>query len=123
MPTELERVVRDRRLRRKILSILQDAQVSPTGGLGGETILCLVEGSGEPDFFFDDEDHAIRLCRSLVAKGLIEEKSLTRRRREVFGMRHLFFKITASGISLLNETAKVDPDVWDERIPSEGESQ
>ncbi len=107
---------RDRRLRRAILGVLHAARVWPSGSLGGQTILDLVNGGRATGQQIEDEPHCLGLCRDLVGKGLAVEHKTERRRTESFGLRHVSYAITAKGSSLVNETIPADPDIDDDRI-------
>jgi hypothetical protein len=108
---------RDRRLRREILRVLYLGKAHfPTGWMGGTSLVDSVNTGIAPDQIIEDESHALGLCRDLVAKGLIEEKLLTRRNWETFGLRFTTYRITDRGISLHLETGPVDADVADDRV-------
>jgi hypothetical protein len=109
---------RDRRLRKRLLSTLHMARTGPTGELGAQTLVDLVNSVMPPDQQFESDDHAIALIRDLVAKELATERTINLRRGERFCLRHLAVKVTAEGSSLINETLPPDPDIDDERIAS-----
>lgn len=106
---------RDRRLRRRLLSVLQAARVAPLGGLHGRQAKETLDGLAAPAERFEDDDHCLVLLRELEAKGLVDLADVRKRRGQAFGLDYLFAKVTAAGTSLLNETAPADPDVDDER--------
>jgi hypothetical protein len=116
MDLELARKKRDRRLRRRLLSALKmSLSMSPRGGLSGPVLMDATD-SMTPGTGYEDERHCLELCRSLTAKGLIEEELIQRRRGQGFGLDYVFFKITAKGLSLQEESSPPDPDIDDERI-------
>ena len=109
---------RDRRLRRRLLNTLNLAgHTSPRRGLSGRSLADLVEGvMGDAGQGFEDDGHALRLMREMVAKGLFAEELLPRRKVQRFGLDHVFYRITAAGVALFSESAPVDPDIDDERV-------
>jgi hypothetical protein len=107
---------RDRRLRRRMLSTLHLARIGPGGGLGGRVLRDLVDGAMPSTQQTTDDDHALGLVRDLVAKGLATETDQRTHKRQRFSLDHLFFRVTAKGSSLWNETIPPDPDVEDQRI-------
>jgi hypothetical protein len=113
--------MRDRRLRRRMLSTLHLSRaMSPKGGLGGRALKDLVDGVVPAGQGFESDRHALELARDLVNKGLAEESRLPMRRGQAFGLDFAFFKVTDKGSQLVNESIDPDPDIDDERIVDEG---
>lgn len=110
---------RDRRLRRLLLLTLHNARNAPTGELGAQTLVDVVDASVAPDQRFEDEEHSLRLIRDLINKGLAVDRMLTRKKYERFGLRFLVMRVTDQGSRLINETLAADPDIDDERITEE----
>jgi hypothetical protein len=106
---------RDRRLRRRLLSTLHAARVSPRGGLHARQLVEIVAAAVPPADRFEDDGHAIGLLQDLVNKGLATLTDERTRRSQAFGLDYLFAAITNRGSMLLNETIEPDPDVDDER--------
>jgi hypothetical protein len=109
--------LRDRRLRRSLLSALHLARrYGPTGELDGVTLRD-VSAAGLPEAqAFEDDDHAIGLIRDLQAKELCVIQIVGLRRGARCGLANMRVKVTAKGSSLINETLPVDPDIDDERV-------
>jgi hypothetical protein len=109
---------RDRRLRRRLLNTLHLARaMSPRGGMSGRTLKDLVDGVMPPEQKFEDDGHALALMRDLANKDLFAEEALPRRRGQSFGLDYVFFRITAKGSGIWEETVPADPDIDDERLP------
>lgn len=107
--------IRDQKLRRAILRVLNEARgTSPRGGLSGETVLAVVE-SGSSDVRFDDEAHFAALVRDLAGLGLVTSDTVGLHRHERFRPSHLWLAITPDGVALLAEKIAASPLVWDER--------
>lgn len=104
---------RDSRIRRKILVALQITQsVMPdTKELSGTALM-------EEEPRFEDETHALKLLRELVAWELITERDKRTRKSQQAGLDVLMYQISGKGLSLLNEDVAPVPGVWDERIAS-----
>lgn len=108
---------RDKRLRRRMLSTLRLARaMSPKGGLSGRSLRDNVDGVMPTDQQTENDEHALGLLRDMTAKGYFEESPLPRRRGQSFGLDYLFYRITARGVSLWEESIPPDPDVDDDRI-------
>lgn len=113
---------RDRRLRRRMLSTLHLSRaMSPRGGLGGRALKDLVDGVMPGGQGFEGDRHAMELARDLVNKGLAEESRLPMRRGQAFGLDFAFFKVTAKGSGLVEETVPPDADIDDDRIVEDGD--
>lgn len=122
MDFEASKRERDRKLRRKLLSVLNIARAtSPTGRYGGESLMDEANDGLGFDRQIESERHAIGLLRYLVDAGYAEEHMLTRRRTETFGLRHVEFRITDKGARLLAEQIEPDPLIDDERIMGDDE--
>jgi hypothetical protein len=113
--TDQAKIKRDRRLRRRLLEALQDSRVAPLAGMYGRALVDIVHGYASPSQGFEDDTHAIGLLQDLVNKGLILRADKRSRRSQPFGLDHLLYAITASGSSLLAETAGPDKDIDDDR--------
>ena len=110
-------IERDKRLRRGILRALYVAmQNSPSGELSGLSLKDEAELGLPFDQKFTDDVHAMGLMRHMVLKGYATERSAGRRKGELFGLRHLVFRITSQGAELHMENREPDPDVDDDRI-------
>ena len=107
---------RDRVLRRNMLRTLHNARIVPMGGLSGTALRREVEAITAASDQFEDEAHVIGLGRDLVNKGLVEETDQRTRKTQRFGLEFLFYRVTAKGSGLVNETLPPDPDVEDERL-------
>lgn len=112
---------RDRRLRKRILSVLRLAIAqSQTGELDGRTLVDTIDGVMGRGQRFESDEHAITLLREMAAKGLIEERDTRRYPKEqAFGLDRLAYKVTAAGHALWNESLPPDPDVDDPRLGDE----
>lgn len=107
---------RDRRLRRQLLATLFQMRISPSGWTGATTLRDTVDGVMPNDQCFESECHCIGMCRDLSISGLIEERKISRRRGEEFGLRHLEYRITAAGLALHLQSAPPNSLVDDDRI-------
>jgi hypothetical protein len=113
------------RLRWRLLLALHAGRTGDAGGwLRGRFLADLnLPGSFAPGYPAGDavEDEALLgLLRDLVAKGLAEESDRRVYRHERHGLDTLSYRITAAGISFVNQTAAPDPDIDDGRIPAPG---
>jgi hypothetical protein len=117
MDAETVKLVLERRLRRRILQLLQDCQAfAPQGGLHGSMVRRTLDDAAPPAQQFDGDDQCVVLLRELGSKGLITLDDQRTHTRQRFGLDHLFARITDKGSRLLREAAPPDPDVEDERI-------
>jgi hypothetical protein len=107
---------RDRRLRKRLLNALYLSRSSPTGFIGGRTLMDVIGAEGLNSQVFEDDAHFLSLCRDLTNKGLAVSKMEIRRRGQAFGPDYVSFAITDKGTSLWLETIPADPDIDDERI-------
>lgn len=108
---------RDKRLRRSILTALQNAKrYGINGDLDGITLRDVVNAGLPEQQGFEDEQHMIGLVRDLVGKAMVDEQRKDLRRGERYGLRHMRLKILDKGTRLLNETIAPDPDIDDERV-------
>ena len=76
--TEIEQAEqkRDRRLRRRILMLMNAARVRPQSGwCGGTFLLDLVDAALPPPQKFEDADHLLALLRDLVSSAYVQEGS------------------------------------------------
>jgi hypothetical protein len=118
MDLEAAAKLRDRRLRRRVLNALQlSLSQSPSGELSGRTLMEVINPIMGPGSRFEGEEHCLRICREMVAKGYCTERDArTHPKRQPFGLPWLTYKITDKGIALWNESAGPDGDVEDDRV-------
>jgi hypothetical protein len=119
MAFEASKKLRDKRLRAWVLRVLRTALAvgMRDGQVGAETLVREVNTYVPRDMRFEDDSHARIVLAELRLKGLIEEID-TRRRpgSEAHGFAFLAYRITSTGMSLLNQTAPVDLDIEDDRV-------
>ena len=107
---------RDRRLRRRLLGLLFESRASPTGWTGALKLRDMADAASSKDQRFQSEQHCIALLRDLVIKGLAKERRKATKRGQVFGLRHLKYRILAAGLELHLEAAPPDPLIDDDRL-------
>ncbi len=108
---------RDRRLRRRLLAALFDCRTSPSGWTGALKLRDMADNaSSAEEERFQTELHCVALLRDLATKGLAEERRKAQKRGQVFGLRHLKYRILAAGLDLHLEAAPPDPLIDDDRV-------
>lgn len=108
---------RDRRLRRKLLAVLHAARGGAGHGyVGGIFLRDLYGDQSMARERCESDDHLIQMMRDLVMKGMAEERDGRRYKHEPFGLDYLDWRITAKGVSLMEESIAPDPDIDDRRI-------
>lgn len=113
---------RDKRLRAKMLMALYMAsRTAPTGRIGARLLKDMVEGIAGAGDGFEGDDHALGLMRDLRGAALAEEKQITRRVGQGFGLDFCEYGITAEGVALHTQASKQHPLVWDDRIEPEND--
>ena len=113
---EIARKMRDKALRRRILSVAENAKIGPLGGIGGRSLMNVVNASSPRDERLADDGEFLSLVRDLANAGYLIERDERTHRHQNFVLDQLFFKVTAKGSALLREEIGVDPMVADERI-------
>jgi len=108
--------VRDRRLRRRLLTTIFELRTGRSGWASAELLRDVVNDVSPPDEGFETDQHCLGLLRDLEIKGLIQERQTKSRKGEKFGLGHLQYRILGLGISLENESVPPDPDIYDDRI-------
>lgn len=114
---EVARKKREKRLRAKLLLVLQvTSRTAPTGFISARLLVDQADGLMGPKQGFDDDAHALGLIRDLVRAGFAEEKPLGERRRgQSFGVDFLQCGITDKGGQLAEQLIPPHPLVDDDR--------
>ena len=108
---------RDRRIRRRLLSILHEARANDSGGwLSGRFIMDVVTAYLPPADRPTDDQHLLALLRDLSNKGFASERDDRDRKLQPFGLDYLSFVVRFNGSSLICESIPPDPDIEDDRI-------
>ncbi len=111
------RRMRDKRLRRSLLSVLHGARGGERDGrVGGRTLHELAGYALPPSEQPEDEPHTLQLLRDLVRGGYATEHDVRTRKWQKFELSVLEFAITAHGAALIEEAIDPDPMIDDERI-------
>ena len=107
---------RDRRLRRRILQMLDAAKVRPDNGwCSGRFVYDVVDGALPGAQRFESDDHLAALLRDLVAAGYAEERDDRTREWERRSMDLTSYRITSRGTALVTEAIDPDPLIEDDR--------
>lgn len=107
---------RDRRLRKLVLLALHASRgETPTGQLPARRVVDLVDSVARGSQRFESDRHALQLIADLEAKAYLAKEVRGLRRDEAFGLDHLWLKVTATGVSLVEQSIAPDPDVDDDR--------
>jgi hypothetical protein len=117
--TEIDRAEhkRDRRLRRRLLMMLNAARVRPESGWCGGTFLYdLVDGALPAGQRFDDGRHLLALLRDLISSGYAEERDDRTHTGQRPGLEWSSYRITSRGTALVTEAIEADPLVEDARV-------
>lgn len=107
---------RDRRLRRRLLQVMDAAKVRPEyGWVSGRFVFDIVDGAIPGGQCFESDDHFAALMRDLISSAYVEERDdrLYEWQRQTIDATS--YRITARGTLLLAEGAPVDPLVEDAR--------
>ncbi len=107
---------RDRRLRKRLLQVLNAAKVRPEfGWAGGRFIFDLVDGTLPATQRLESDEHLLGLLRDLAGAGYVEERDDRTRTWQPYALDYLSFRITNLGTSLVMEAVDPDPLVEDSR--------
>src|SRR5260221_5144105 len=107
---------RDGRLRRRLLAALFECRTSPSGWTGALKLRDMADSVAADDQRFQTEQHCVALLRDLAIKRLAEERRKSQKRGQVFGLRHLKYRIRAAGLDLHLEAVPPDPLIDDDRV-------
>jgi hypothetical protein len=108
---------RDRRLRKRLLQVLNAARVRPESGwAGGRFISDVVDGALPGGQTFDSDEHVLGLIRDLVAGGYVDERDDRTRVWQKPGLDLVSYRITNLGTALVLEAVDPDPLVEDSRL-------
>jgi hypothetical protein len=107
---------RDRRLRRRLLLMLNAARVRPESGwCGGQLLYDLVDTALPSGQRFEDEDHLLGLLRDLISAAYAEERDDRTRESQRASLEFTSYRITSKGTALVTEAIEPDPLVEDGR--------
>lgn len=107
---------RDRRLRRRVLLMLNAARVRPESGwCGGQFLFDLVDGALPAGQRFEDEPHLLALLRDLISAGYAEERDDRTRESQQACLEFSSYRITSRGTALVTEAIDPDPLIEDGR--------
>jgi hypothetical protein len=113
---ELAHHKRDRRLRRRVLLLLNATRVSPESGwCGGQFLLDVVDTALPVGQGFEDESHLLGLLRDLISAKYVEERDDRTRTSQRPALEFTSFRITSKGTALVTEAIEPDPLVEDGR--------
>lgn len=108
-------LARDRRTRRLLLEFIDRAKSNECEGwITGCVLYDMLRSALHIDAPNTDQD-VISLLRDLVIKEYVLEQDLRTDRTQSYGLDVLRFRITGSGISLVNYSIPHDPDIDDPR--------
>jgi hypothetical protein len=107
---------RDCRLRRQIVNALFNSRASAMGGLGGRTLVDLIDSVMPEDQKFEDDNHALALLIDLRDGGYVELIDRRTRKLQRWGVDAMFIRVTDKGSRLCREEIPVDPSIEDERL-------
>ncbi len=112
---------RDKRLRKRLLQVLNAARIRPEQGwAGGRFIFDVVDGALPGGQRFEGDDHLLGLMRDLVAAGYVEERDDRTRVWHPHTLDYLSYRITNLGTALVLEAIDPDPLVEDSRVQKPG---
>ena len=113
---ELAEYKRDRRLRRRLLLLLNATRVRPQSGWCGGRFLADVVDATLPDGQrLDGDDHLLALLRDLVSCAYVEERDDRTRQAQQPCLELTSYRITSKGTALVTEAIDPDPLVEDGR--------
>jgi hypothetical protein len=113
---ELAHHKRDRRLRRRLLLMLNAARVRPESGwCGGHFLFDLVDSALPNGQRFEDQDHLLALLRDLISSGYAQERDDRTRESQRASLEFTSYRITSRGTALVTEAIDPDPLVEDGR--------
>jgi hypothetical protein len=108
---------RDRRLRKRLLQVLNAAKVRPDRGwAGGRFIFDIVDGAIPGGQRFDSDEHMLGLMRDLIAGGYVEERDDRAYTWQGHGVDYVSYRVTSLGTALVLEAVDPDPLVEDSRL-------
>ena len=108
---------RDRRLRKRLLQVLNAARVRPEAGwASGRFISDIVDGALPGGERFESDAHVLGLMRDLISADYVEERDDRTRDWQRYGLDYVSYRITHHGTALLHEAVDPDPLVEDERL-------
>ena len=107
---------KDKRLRRRLLAVLDASRSQTAGGWVGGRFLFEMVDAAFPGGAFDGDRHAANLLHDLVAGGYAEHRDDRRYTWQREGLDHGSYRVTAKGTSLLAEEVPVDGLIEDARI-------
>ena len=108
---------RDRRLRKRLLQVLNAARVRPDRGwAGGRFIFDIVDGAIPGGQRFESDEHMLGLMRDLIAGGYVEERDDRAYTWQAQGVDYVSYRITNLGTALVLEAVDPDPLVEDSRL-------
>ena len=108
---------RDRRLRKRLLQVLNAARVRPEfGWASGRFIYDIVDGAIPGGQRFEGDEHMLGLMRDLVSAGYVEERDDRTRTWQPYGVDYLSYRVTNLGTALVLEAIDPDPLVEDSRV-------
>jgi hypothetical protein len=108
---------RDRRLRKRVLQVLNAARVRPEyGWAGGRFVYDVIDATLPGGQRFESDEHLLGLMRDLVAAGYVEERDDRTRDWQRPGLDVISYRITNHGTALVHEAIDPDPLVEDDRV-------
>lgn len=110
----------EKRLRRRLLAVLDASRGHTAGGwVGGRFVFETVDAAIPQGAGFDGDGHAANLLRDLVSAGYAEIRDDRRYQWQREGLDHCSFRVTAKGTALLAEELPVDGLIDDPRLRKE----
>src|SRR5688572_33415669 len=95
---------RDRRLRKRLLQVLNAAKVRPDRGwAGGRFIFDIVDGAIPAGQRFESDEHMLGLMRDLLAGGYVEERADRAYTCQAHGGDSVSYRITRLCLALVLE--------------------
>src|SRR3954467_7231940 len=121
MPTNIDQAEhkRDKRLRKRLLQVLNAARVRPEfGWASGRFIYDVVDGAIPGGQRFEGDAHMLGLMRDLIAAGYVEERDDRTYAWQTAGVDWTSYRITNHGTALVYEAIDPDPLIEDDRLKS-----
>ena len=107
---------RDRRLRRAMLVLLYETRGTAGGWIGGQLLVDLYGSQSMRRERCEDEAHQAALLHDLILKEVADVRDARVYKHEKQSLETSEYRITAKGVSLIDETIPADPDIEDQRI-------
>jgi len=99
-----------------MLVLLYESRGNAGGWIGGQMLIDLYGAQAVRSEKCEDDSHQASLLHDLVLKNLAEARDARVYRHERAGLENSEYRITAKGVSLVDETSPADADIDDLRI-------